>query len=154
MLKLPCHCYVSVQCMSIYLVIKKKGSTSQNQTKSPGARSVAWHWHQHSPAIMPFFKFFFLRPGKSGRRLAQTSGAGGRDMMHPSPIWASAQLVSGHLDKPCIKNASRSPLRECLSYSSSPQASFRWENWGEKHCIRIPIAFRLYLVKIIQILTN
>jgi hypothetical protein len=25
---------------------------------------------------------------------------------------------------------------------------------GEKHCIRIPVAFRLYLVKIIQILIN
>jgi hypothetical protein len=25
---------------------------------------------------------------------------------------------------------------------------------GEKHCIRIPVVFRLYLVKIIQILTN
>jgi hypothetical protein len=33
-------------------------------------------------------------------------------------------------------------------------ASFSSENWGEKHCIRIPVAFRLYLVKIIQILTN
>jgi hypothetical protein len=27
-------------------------------------------------------------------------------------------------------------------------------NWGEKYCIRISVAFRLYLVKIIQILTN
>jgi hypothetical protein len=34
------------------------------------------------------------------------------------------------------------------------QASFSSENWGEKHRIRIPVAFRLYLVKIIQILTN
>jgi hypothetical protein len=34
------------------------------------------------------------------------------------------------------------------------QASFSSENWGEKRCIRIPVAFRLYLVKIIQILTN
>jgi hypothetical protein len=33
-------------------------------------------------------------------------------------------------------------------------ASFSSVNWGEKHCIRIPVAFRLYLVKIIQILTN
>jgi hypothetical protein len=34
------------------------------------------------------------------------------------------------------------------------RASFSSVNWGEKHCIRIPVAFRLYLVKIIQILTN
>jgi hypothetical protein len=33
-------------------------------------------------------------------------------------------------------------------------ASFSSVNWGEKHCIRIPVAFRLYLVKIIQILTQ
>jgi hypothetical protein len=33
-------------------------------------------------------------------------------------------------------------------------AFFRLVNWGEKHCIRIPVAFRLYLVKITQILTN
>jgi hypothetical protein len=33
-------------------------------------------------------------------------------------------------------------------------ASFSSVNWGEKHCIRIPVAFCLYLVKIIQILTN
>jgi hypothetical protein len=34
------------------------------------------------------------------------------------------------------------------------KASFSSVNWGEKRCIRIPVAFRLYLVKIIQILTN
>jgi len=34
------------------------------------------------------------------------------------------------------------------------KASFSSVNWGEKDCIRIPVAFRLYLVKIIQILTN
>jgi hypothetical protein len=34
------------------------------------------------------------------------------------------------------------------------KASFSSVNWGEKHYIRIPVAFRLYLVKIIQILTN
>jgi hypothetical protein len=28
-------------------------------------------------------------------------------------------------------------------------ASFSSVNWGEKHCIRIPIVFRLYLIKII-----
>jgi hypothetical protein len=33
-------------------------------------------------------------------------------------------------------------------------ASFSSVNWEEKHRIRIPVAFRLYLVKIIQILTN
>jgi hypothetical protein len=33
-------------------------------------------------------------------------------------------------------------------------ASFSSQNRGEKHCIRIPVAFCLYLVKIIQILTN
>jgi hypothetical protein len=33
-------------------------------------------------------------------------------------------------------------------------ASFSSQNWKEKHCIRIPVAFRLYLVKIIQMLTN
>jgi hypothetical protein len=35
-----------------------------------------------------------------------------------------------------------------------PKASFSSVKWVEKHCIRIPIAFHLYLVKIIQILTN
>jgi hypothetical protein len=34
------------------------------------------------------------------------------------------------------------------------QASFSSHNRGEKHCIRIPVAFHLYLVKIIQILIN
>jgi hypothetical protein len=34
------------------------------------------------------------------------------------------------------------------------KASFSSTNREEKHCIRIPVAFRLYLVKIIQILTN
>jgi hypothetical protein len=34
------------------------------------------------------------------------------------------------------------------------KASFSSVNWGEKYCIRISVAFRLYLVKIIQILTN
>jgi hypothetical protein len=34
------------------------------------------------------------------------------------------------------------------------KASFSSVNGGEKHCIRIPIVFRLYLEKIIQILTN
>jgi hypothetical protein len=34
------------------------------------------------------------------------------------------------------------------------KASFSSVNWGEKYCIRIPVAFRLYLVKIIQNLTN
>jgi hypothetical protein len=34
------------------------------------------------------------------------------------------------------------------------EASFSSLNWEEKHCIRISVAFRLYLVKIIQILTN
>jgi hypothetical protein len=34
------------------------------------------------------------------------------------------------------------------------KASFSSQNRGEKHCIRIPVVFRLYLVKIIQILTN
>jgi hypothetical protein len=34
------------------------------------------------------------------------------------------------------------------------KASFSSLNWGEKHCIRIPVAFCFYLVKIIQILTN
>jgi hypothetical protein len=34
------------------------------------------------------------------------------------------------------------------------EASFSSENWGEKYCIRISVAFCLYLVKIIQILTN
>jgi hypothetical protein len=38
--------------------------------------------------------------------------------------------------------------------TSLSKASFISVNWGEKHCIRIPVAFRLYLVKIIQILTN
>jgi hypothetical protein len=41
-----------------------------------------------------------------------------------------------------------------LYHWSSTLASFSSVNWGEKHCIRIPVAFRLYLVKIIQILTN
>jgi ribonuclease HI len=34
------------------------------------------------------------------------------------------------------------------------EPSFSSQNRGEKHCIRIPVAFRLYLVKIIQILAN
>jgi hypothetical protein len=34
-------------------------------------------------------------------------------------------------------------------YSNQIQASFSSVNWGEKYCIRIPVAFRLYLVKII-----
>jgi hypothetical protein len=34
------------------------------------------------------------------------------------------------------------------------EASFSSLNWEEKHCIIISVAFRLYLVKIIQILTN
>jgi hypothetical protein len=29
------------------------------------------------------------------------------------------------------------------------KVSFSSVNWGEKHCIRIPVAFHLYLVKII-----
>jgi hypothetical protein len=33
-------------------------------------------------------------------------------------------------------------------------ASFISANREEKYCIKIPVAFRLYLVKIIQILTN
>jgi hypothetical protein len=33
-------------------------------------------------------------------------------------------------------------------------ASFSSQNMGEKHCIIISVAFCLYLVKIIQILTN
>jgi hypothetical protein len=36
-----------------------------------------------------------------------------------------------------------------ISLVTSAGASFSWVNWGEKHCIRIPVAFRLYLVKII-----
>jgi hypothetical protein len=39
-------------------------------------------------------------------------------------------------------------------YSIKTRASFSSVNWREKHCIRISVAFRLYLVKIIQILTN
>jgi hypothetical protein len=34
------------------------------------------------------------------------------------------------------------------------KASFSSQNRGEKHCIRISVAFCLYLIKIIQILTN
>jgi hypothetical protein len=41
MLKLPCHCYVSVQCMSIYLVIRKKALL--HKTKPKARVHVAWH---------------------------------------------------------------------------------------------------------------
>jgi hypothetical protein len=37
---------------------------------------------------------------------------------------------------------------------TSAVESFSSVNLGEKHCIRISVTFRLYLVKIIQILTN
>jgi hypothetical protein len=40
----------------------------------------------------------------------------------------------------------------CLLWCLRPRLDERIG--GEKHCIRIPVAFRLYLVKIIQILTN
>jgi hypothetical protein len=40
------------------------------------------------------------------------------------------------------------------TFSQFSETSFSSENWGEKHCIRISVPFRLYLVKIIQILTN
>jgi hypothetical protein len=43
---------------------------------------------------------------------------------------------------------------EMMREKSTAWASFSSVNWGEKYCIRIPVAFRLYLVKIIQILTN
>jgi hypothetical protein len=39
-------------------------------------------------------------------------------------------------------------------FAKESKASFSSQNRGEKHCIRIPVAFRLYLVKVIQILTN
>jgi hypothetical protein len=42
----------------------------------------------------------------------------------------------------------------CIHFPTSPGPSFSSANREEKHCIRIPVAFRLYLVKIIQILTN
>jgi hypothetical protein len=40
-------------------------------------------------------------------------------------------------------------LTTAFSSAFSCKVSFSSENWGEKHCIRIPVAFRLYLVKII-----
>jgi hypothetical protein len=40
------------------------------------------------------------------------------------------------------------------NWSTTIRALFSSQNRGEKHCIRILITFRLYLVKIIQILTN
>jgi hypothetical protein len=43
---------------------------------------------------------------------------------------------------------------EALDAEARAKTLFSSVNWGEKHCIRIPVAFRLYLVKIIQILTN
>jgi hypothetical protein len=48
-------------------------------------------------------------------------------------------------------------IRELLSIIATHYAIrplFSSQNRGEKHCIRIPVGFRLYLVKIIQILTN
>jgi hypothetical protein len=41
-----------------------------------------------------------------------------------------------------------------LASMATSKASFISRNWEEKHFIRISVAFRLYLVKIIQILTN
>jgi hypothetical protein len=55
----------------------------------------------------------------------------------------------------CHEPMNRQLIRtQCNALTAFLQALFRWENGGEKHCIRIPVAFRLYLVKIIQILTN
>jgi hypothetical protein len=58
MLKLPCHCYVSVQCMSIYLVIRKKALL--HKTKPKARVHVAWHGtgisiHQQSCHFLSFF---------------------------------------------------------------------------------------------------
>jgi hypothetical protein len=59
----------------------------------------------------------------------------------------------------CVRGRSyRLPSLTCRDGSRVPyeqnEASFSSENWGEKYCIRISVAFCLYLVKIIQILTN
>jgi hypothetical protein len=57
----------------------------------------------------------------------------------------------------CVCQWQSSSFSPVLVLQFSPNftmASFSSRNWEEKHCIRIPVAFRLYLVKIIQILTN
>jgi hypothetical protein len=54
---------------------------------------------------------------------------------------------------PSVAGAAVSIL-EVLNVGILIKASFSSQNKGEKHYIRISVAFRLYLVKIIQILTN
>jgi hypothetical protein len=48
-----------------------------------------------------------------------------------------------------FQDSAQMPTKTKARQGRRAEASFSSVNWGEKHCIRIPVAFCLYLVKII-----
>jgi hypothetical protein len=63
------------------------------------------------------------------------------------PLTSSSDLM-------LLGRVKKKPRTSLTLNSTETKASFSSVNWGEKHCIRISVAFRLYLEVIIQILTN
>jgi hypothetical protein len=110
--------------------------TTLLEGKHNDARVGAWSIALGSPAC-------HFRPVEPRRRPSRSSSSRNKQTRQ-KPIPRAAETLSSSSRAFDFRRRRRALL----------WASFSSVNPVEKHCIRIPVVFHLYLVKIIQILTN